>query len=125
MGREEIRAKFPDIVEFSGLDDFMNTRIYKFSSGMVSRLVFSVAVNCNPEILLLDEVFAVGDEQFKRKSTKKIRELVQGGCSVLLAGHELELMQHQCDRAIWLEKGRVLLDGKPKRVIETYRALSR
>ena len=118
---KKIHEKFSEIVEFSGLKDFVNTRIYKFSNGMVMRLMFSIAIHCNPEILLLDEVFEVGDEEFKKKSGEKIRELIKKGCSVVLVGHDLASIEKQCDRVIWMDKGKIKMEGKPKKIIEFYK----
>ncbi|HTY43710.1 MAG TPA: ATP-binding cassette domain-containing protein [Patescibacteria group bacterium] len=124
LSRDEIRKKFDDIVEFSGLKEFVNTRIYKFSNGMITRLIFSIATHCDPEILLLDEIFAVGDEKFKKKSYKKIKDIIKKGCSVILTGHDMALMEKQCNRVIWLEQGKIMMEGKPKRIIEMYKRLS-
>jgi ABC-type polysaccharide/polyol phosphate transport system ATPase subunit len=121
LDKKEIQKKFSEIVKFSGLEEFVNTRLYKFSNGMMSRLIFSIAINCNPEILLLDEIFAVGDEDFKNKSSEKIRELVKEGCCAIVAGHDLELMKKQCNKVIWLDKGRIKMGGNPEQVIENYR----
>lgn len=121
LDKKEIKKKFDEIVRFSGLDGYINTRLYKFSSGMITRLIFSIAINCNPEILLLDEIFAVGDEDFKDKSSKKIKELVKQGCCAVLAGHELGLMKKNCDKVIWLEKGKIKMEGNPNEIIENYK----
>jgi ABC-type polysaccharide/polyol phosphate transport system ATPase subunit len=120
LDKKEIKEKFKEIVRFSGLEQFVNTRVYKFSAGMKSRLIFSIAINCNPEILLLDEILEVGDEEFKGRSEKKIKEFVQKGGSVLIVSHYLEAIQKSCNRIIWLEKGKVKIEGDPAQVVEDY-----
>jgi ABC-type polysaccharide/polyol phosphate transport system ATPase subunit len=120
LTRQEIDQKFNPIVEFSELENFVNTKIYQFSSGMKQRLAFSIAIHSNPEILLIDEVFAVGDENFRRKSTERIKELVEKGATVLLVSHDIELIEKHCDRAILLDSGQVLKDGSIREVIKEY-----
>ena len=120
LSTKEISKKFGEIVEFSGLKDFIETRVYKFSSGMIARLVFSIAVHCNPEILLLDEVFEVGDEEFKKKSGEKIRELINKGCSAIMVGHDLKNIGEQCSRIIWIKNGKIEMEGKPEDIVWRY-----
>ena len=119
LPRAEIKTKFNSIVEFAGLGKFVDTKIYQFSDGMRHRLTFSIAIHCNPEILLLDEVFEIGDENFKNKSANKINELVQEGAAVILVSHEMAMIQKYCDRVIWIDKGRIVKGGNGK-VIENY-----
>lgn len=112
QSRGEIKKEFYKIVEFSGLSDFLETKIYQFSEGMKQRLVFSVGIFSNPEILLLDEVFEVGDEDFKQKSAQKIKEMVKsGGCAVLVS-HNMDLIKKYCDKIVLLDKGQ-LFKEKP------------
>lgn len=111
MGHKEIKKKLNGIVQFSELDEFTDTKMYQFSAGMVQRLAFSIAAHANPEILLLDEVFEVGDENFKKKSAEKIKELVKGGASVVLVSHDLEMVKKHCDKCIWIEKGKINREG--------------
>ena len=120
LSTKEISKKFWEIVKFSGLRNFVETRVYKFSSGMVARLVFSIAVHCNPEILLLDEVFEVGDEEFRKKSGERIRELIKKGCSAVMAGHNLKNIGNQCSRIIWIKEGKIEMEGKPEEIIWKY-----
>jgi len=117
---QEIDKKFNSIVEFSELENFVDTKVYQFSSGMKQRLAFAIAIHSNPEILLVDEVFAVGDENFRRKSSEKIKELVKRGACVLLVSHEIELIEKHCDRAILLENGRIIKEGSAKDIIKHY-----
>jgi len=121
LSNKEIKWKFKSIVEFAGLENFINTKIYQFSEGMKQRLVFSIAVHSNPDILLLDEVFAVGDENFRNKSAEKINELVEGGASVILVSHELWMIEKYCDRVIWMEKGKIKREGNVKEILKEYK----
>lgn len=116
----EIGQRLKSIADFSGLENFLNTKLYQFSNGMMQRLVFSLAVHSNPDILLLDEVFEVGDEDFKKKSAEKIKELVEKGASVILVSHDLELIKKYCNSAIMINKGRIAKIGKVEEVVEYY-----
>lgn len=121
LGRKEIKKRFKSIVEFADLEDFVETKLYQFSSGMVQRLTFSIAIHCNPDILLLDEIFAVGDENFRNKSTKRIKKLVKNGASAILVSHELWMIEKYCDKVIWMEKGEIKKQGNPKEIIKEYK----
>lgn len=121
LSREEIRQSFDKIVEFAELEEFIDAPVRTYSSGMYVRLGFSVAVNVNPEILLIDEVMAVGDVGFKRKCEAKIREFKQAGKTILLVSHDLDEVERFCDRAVWLNDGTLVEDGDPARVINEYR----
>jgi len=125
LGKKTIRKRFKLIVEFAELEDFVETKLYQFSSGMVQRLAFSIAIHCNPEVLLLDEVFAVGDEGFRNKSAEKIKELVSKDASVILVSHELWMIEKYCDRVIWMEKGEIKEEGKVKEIIKKYKKIPR
>jgi len=120
MSFKEIKRKFTSIVEFAGLRDFIETPLYQFSDGMRQRLAFSIAIHSNPDILLLDEVFAVGDKDFREKSIKKINELVKNGVSVILVSHDLESIRKHCNKVIWINNGVVFRQGKPKKVLKEY-----
>ena len=121
LSRKDIRRRFDSIVEFAGLEDFVKTKIYQFSRGRKERLVFSIAIYCNPKILLLDEVFAVGDEEFRRRSAKKIKELVKNGATAIFVSHEFWMIEKYCDRLIWMRKGRVVKEGNVKEILKEYR----
>ena len=121
LSRKEIIQKFHSIVEFAELENFINTKIYQFSEGMKARLAFSIAIHCNPEILLLDEVFEVGDEEFRKKSAEKIKELVNKGVTVILVSHNLNMIEKHCDKVILLEEGRIKKEGKTREVVEEYK----
>ncbi len=120
LTKPEIKQKFTSIVKFAELKDFINTKIYQFSEGMKERLAFSIAIHSNPEILLLDEVFEIGDEDFKEKSSKKIEELAKQGVAVLLVSHDLNLIKRHCNRVIWLDKGQIIKEDDCQKVIESY-----
>jgi len=120
LSHKDIQQRFNSIVKFSELDDFIETKIYQFSEGMKQRLIFSVAIHCKPEIILLDEVFEIGDEKFRKKGVEKINQLVKNGAAVLLASNELWMIEKYCDRTIWLHKGRIAREGKTEKVVKAY-----
>lgn len=115
-----INDLYNHIVAFSGLDDFMDMPIKHYSSGMYLRLAFSIAFHSRVDILLLDEVLAVGDANFRRKCYDKIRELKENGASILLVSHQMEPIIEFCDRCIWLDNGNIMDAGSPLDVIENY-----
>ena len=121
LSQREIRKRFHSIVEFAGLEDFVHTKLYQFSRGMLERLSFSIAIHANPEILLLDEVFAVGDEDFRAKSANKIKELAKNGAGIILVSHELWLIEKYCDKVVWLKKGKIVKEGNTKEIIKEYK----
>jgi len=121
LSRKEIGDRFDSIVEFSELSEFVNTKLYQFSNGMLQRLAFSIAIHCDPEILLVDEVFEVGDEGFKKKSAIKIRELVDSGVTVLFVSHDLGMIEKYCDRVIWMSKGCLKKQGETRKIMEEYK----
>lgn len=125
LSRRDIKNRFDSIVEFAGLEDFVETKLYQFSSGMTQRLAFSIAIHANPEILILDEVFSVGDEDFRNKSANKIKELARKGTSVLFVSHELWMIEKYCDRVIWMSKGKIVKEGKTKELIKEYKKCSK
>jgi ABC-2 type transport system ATP-binding protein len=120
LNNKEIDNKLGSIIEFSELHDFVNTKIYQFSQGMIQRLAFSIAIYSDPEILLLDEIFEVGDKSFKEKSKNKIDEMTKDGVSVLLVTHELDIISERCNRVIWFDKGKIKMDDQTKKVLESY-----
>jgi ABC-type polysaccharide/polyol phosphate transport system ATPase subunit len=123
LSRKEIKRSFDSILDFCELFEFINTKPYQFSEGMKQRLVFSIAIHCNPKILLLDEVFEVGDEIFRKKSADKIKELVEKGTSVVLVSHDLNMVEKYADKTILMDKGKIIKIGESKEVIEHYRLL--
>lgn len=120
MNRKEIDAKFQDIVNFAEIDDFLDAPVSTYSSGMRVRLGFSIAVHLEPDILIVDEVIAVGDIRFKRKCFKRIKELSSSGTSIIFVSHQLYILGGLCDRTILLEKGRLQNIGRTKEIIELY-----
>ena len=120
MDRREIDAKFDKIVEFSGLEEFIDTPVKRYSSGMYARLGFSVAVHVHPEILLVDEVLSVGDYVFQNKCVERMQEVIQSGATVLFVSHNLRTIARFCHRCLLLERGRVVMTGPAEEVIAAY-----
>jgi lipopolysaccharide transport system ATP-binding protein len=120
MRKKEIEKKFDEIVEFSGVGEFIDTPVKRYSSGMFSRLGFSVAAHMDPDILLVDEVLSVGDLSFQNKCTTKIRELLGSGATIVLVSHQLNMIQSLCQRVILLQNGEVVKDGPTQDVIPHY-----
>ncbi|GAB5539471.1 MAG: ABC transporter ATP-binding protein [Salibacteraceae bacterium] len=118
--KEEITKALPDIIEFSGLEEFMSVPVKQYSSGMYLRLAFSVAFNFPVEVLLIDEVLAVGDARFKQKCFDKLEEIVQNGISIILVTHDTRQLAELCNRCILLDQGSVKLSGATRKVIEAY-----
>jgi ABC-2 type transport system ATP-binding protein len=124
LGREpqDMRRSADRIAEWAGLNDFMDVPVRSYSSGMLARLGFSIASDIDPDVLVVDEVLAVGDEAFQRKSFDRMTEMMNAGTAVLLVTHQLETVIEMADRAMWLDKGRVKMVGDPGEVVETYKA---
>ena len=120
LSKREIERRFDEIVEFAELKDFIDEPVKSYSSGMYMRLGFAVATHVDPDVLLVDEVLAVGDEGFTHKCLDKFGEFKRRGKTILLVTHSLNLVERFCDEAVWLDAGRKRLDGDPKRVIDAY-----
>ena len=120
MKRREIRAKLPEIAEFSGVEKFLDTPVKRYSSGMHVRLAFSVAAHFEPEIMLVDEVLSVGDAEFQARCLGRMEDLGATGRTVVFVSHQLQAVAQLCDRAILLEDGRVVLDGPSADVVAQY-----
>jgi lipopolysaccharide transport system ATP-binding protein len=120
MKNQEIRSKFDEIVAFSEIEQFIDTPVKYYSSGMYVRLAFSVAVHLTPELLLLDEVLAVGDAGFQLKSLEKMKALLRSGATIIFVSHNSNSIKEICKRAIWLEHGVVRMDGKAGNVVDEY-----
>jgi len=120
MKKSEIKQKFDEIVDFSGIEEFIDTPVKYYSSGMFVRLAFSVAVHLTPETLLLDEVLSVGDAEFQRKSFSKMQELLSSGSTIVFVSHNQNAVKEICKRVIWLEKGEIKMDGKSENVVNNY-----
>jgi ABC-type polysaccharide/polyol phosphate transport system ATPase subunit len=121
LSRREIERRYDDIVEFSGLGDFMEEPVKNYSSGMYVRLGFAVAIHTDPDVLLVDEVLAVGDEAFSHRCVRRIEELLAAEKTILLVSHSLDLVGSLCDRVLWVQDGRQQLVAEPRRAIDAYR----
>lgn len=121
LSSSQTRKYFDEIVDFSGIEPFIDTQVKFYSSGMYVRLAFAVAVHVDPEILLVDEVLAVGDEPFQRKCMDKIRQFQRDGRTIVFVTHGLDQIRQLCDRVIMLEKGEMLVDGTPIEAIRMFR----
>jgi len=118
--RADVLARFDEIVDFAELRDFLHTPLKHYSSGMAVRLAFSLGVHFAPKLMLLDEVLAVGDGSFQERSLTRIHELRRGGTGILLVSHDLDQIAAHCDRAVWLEQGRVRMTGPAADVVAAY-----
>ncbi|SDF77593.1 MULTISPECIES: ABC transporter ATP-binding protein [Thalassobaculum] len=124
LTQEEIDARFDSIVEFSGLADFIDRAVNTYSSGMYVRLAFSIAVSVDPDILIVDEALAVGDEGFQRKCLARIEAMRDAGATILFVSHAMGMVTQLCDRAVLMDRGEVLIDGEPKEVASNYYRLT-
>jgi ABC-type multidrug transport system ATPase subunit len=120
LKKADIEKKIPDILHYSELENFKDTKIKYYSSGMLVRLAFATAIQTNPKILLLDEVFAVGDIDFQNKSLKTLYEFKKKGITIVIVSHDLDLIRHYCDRALFLSNGEVIKIGSPNEIIDEY-----
>jgi len=120
MTRSEIDAKFDEIVAFSGLEEFLDTPVKRYSSGMHARLGFSVAAHVNPEVLIVDEVLSVGDFAFQQRCLTRMQEVIGSGTTVLFVSHNLKAVTELCQRAVLLEHGRVIGEGTSQEVVRQY-----
>jgi ABC-type polysaccharide/polyol phosphate transport system ATPase subunit len=126
LSQRDIKKRFNDIVDFSGLKDFVDMKVYQFSTGMISRLNFSIMIHCinhqNPDILLLDEVLSAGgDIDFQEKATKKMEELIRGGSAVILVSHNLDTIKKYCKKVLWIKGKNDFEFADTERAIENYR----
>ena len=120
LTKKEIEAKIDDIIEFSELGEFIDNPVRTYSSGMYMRLAFSVAINVEAEILLIDEILAVGDQHFQDKCYAKLEELKESDTTIVIVSHNLDQIRKLCNRAIWINKGHVEMDGETNTVIDKY-----
>ena len=120
FSQEFLKSKYDEIVEFSELGEFIHMPIKTYSSGMMMRLAFSVATLIEPEILIVDEILAVGDAAFQKKSRARMLEMMTGGATVLFVSHDLGQIREMCERIIWLEKGDVKMEGLAGEVCAAY-----
>ena len=120
FNRKELEKIYPQIIEFSELGDFIDAPIRTYSSGMYARLGFSVATAYEPEILIVDEILGVGDESFQQKCADRIAQFRKNGTSILMVSHSMAKIEEMCQRAVWLDHGKIKIIGKPKDVINAY-----
>ena len=120
LTRSEIDKKVDDIIAFSELEEFIDNPVRTYSSGMYMRLAFSVAINVNAEILLIDEILAVGDQHFQDKCFDKLKELKESDKTIVIVSHSLDSIRKLCTRAIWIKDGHVEMDGETNKVIDKY-----
>lgn len=117
---KEIDSRINEIIEFSELGEFIDSPVRTYSSGMYMRLAFSVAINVDAEILLIDEILAVGDQRFQEKCFNKLDELKNSGKTIVIVSHSLDSIKNLCDRAIWIYEGKVRMDDKVNKVVNEY-----
>lgn len=122
MSRKEVAAKFDEIVDFSGVSEFIDQPVKNYSSGMYVRLGFSVAINVNPDILIVDEVLAVGDAEFQAKCRSKFVDFREAGKTVILVSHDMGTVKAMCDHVAWLNHGELVIAGKADEAISAYEA---
>jgi ABC-type polysaccharide/polyol phosphate transport system ATPase subunit len=120
LRRDQLEEKYDDIVKFAELEEFMDMPMRTYSSGMYGRLGFSVAVNMEPDILLIDEALSVGDARFRKKSARKMKQLCEEARTIVLVSHALGTIQELCDTAVWMHKGELQMQGEPQDVIDAY-----
>ncbi|MBO5312910.1 MAG: ABC transporter ATP-binding protein [Clostridia bacterium] len=118
--KKELESKYKEIVEFSELEEHMNTPLKNFSSGMVARLGFAIAIDVKPDVLLVDEILSVGDENFRRKCTKKIDELRQDGVSFVIVSHDMRQIRRLCQKVMWIENSQVMGYGDASEICQKY-----
>ena len=121
LTRRQEQERFDDIVEFAGLRDFMEEPVRTYSSGMVMRLAFSIAVHTDPDVMVIDEVLGVGDQGFHAKCVEKLLALRAAGATLICAAHSLEALEELCTQALWLDHGQVVQCGSAQQVIQAYR----
>lgn len=121
MSREDIEEQMDDIIEWTGLEEFIDLPLRTYSSGMRARLHFAISTAVEPEILLIDEALSVGDEVFKERSKERIGELLDNAGTVFICSHSMGTIRDMCSRVVWLEGGRIEMDGEPRQVISAYK----
>ena len=120
LTKKEIDKRLDQIIEFSELQDFIDNPVRTYSSGMYMRLAFSVAINVDADILLIDEILSVGDQHFQEKCFNKMRELREQGKTMVFVTHSMDSVRNLCDRAVWLYDGKVRMDGNTEEVVNEY-----
>lgn len=122
FSRKEMAPRVEPILAFSELREFAETPVKYYSSGMAQRLAFSIATEIDPEILLLDEIFSVGDIHWIEKAERRMRNLIDRSSILVLVSHQMDLIEKYCDEAIWMQSGQLVMQGRPDEVIEAYRS---
>ena len=122
FSKEHMLAKFDEIVDFSELHDFLDVPLKNYSSGMVARIAFAIATATKPDILIADEILAVGDYAFQEKCEKRMQELLDAGTTVIFVSHSIEQVKRMCNKATWIEKGKVIMTGDAETVCDAYSA---
>lgn len=120
LSKRDLTARFDDIVSFAGLERFIDQPVKNYSSGMYVRLGFSIAINVDPDILLVDEVLAVGDAVFQRRCNEKFADFRRAGKTVVIVSHAADAMRTMCDKVAWLQDGRVVSEGRPEEIVDHY-----
>lgn len=120
MSKKEITSKFDEIVDFSGVEQFIDQPVKNYSSGMYVRLGFAIAINVNPDVLIVDEVLAVGDAEFQQKCYQKFSDFKKAGRTVILVSHSMDTVQSMCDKAAWLSHGNMMAVGEAEPTIKAY-----
>ena len=120
LSKRDLTARFDDIVSFAGLERFIDQPVKNYSSGMYVRLGFSIAINVDPDILLVDEVLAVGDAVFQRRCNEKFADFRRAGKTVVIVSHAADAMRTMCDKVAWLQDGRVVSEGRPEEIVDDY-----
>lgn len=120
LTKKEIDNRISDIIEFSELGEYIDNPVRTYSSGMYMRLAFSVAINVDAEILLIDEILAVGDQHFQEKCFNKLQELKKSGKTIVIVTHDMGAVKNLCDRAVWIYEGKVKMDDKAIKVVDKY-----
>ena len=119
-----LKEKYGEIVDFSELGRFIDVPLRNYSSGMVMRLAFSIAAMVDPDVLIVDEILAVGDEEFQEKSRRRMMELMGGGTTVLFVSHSIDQVREMCDRVLWLDHGEIKMLGDPQTVCDAYQGVT-
>jgi ABC-type polysaccharide/polyol phosphate transport system ATPase subunit len=120
LRRRQVNDREESIIAFAGLEDFIDEPLKTYSSGMTMRLAFSVAIELDPDILIVDEVLAVGDQDFQAKCLAKVRQFVEAGKTMLAVSHSTTMIRELCRRALWLDHGQLMMDGEIEAVIQAY-----
>jgi len=121
MSKAEVKSKLKRVISFADIGQFIDAPMYTYSEGMKLRLGFSVVVHTNPDILVLDETLAVGDQAFQKKSFKKIQQFFKAGKTIIIVSHNMQFLISNCDRVVWLSRGKVRTDGRARKTIAQYK----